>query len=819
MALSMQSAGGGAMSMSTAAMAHQPIAARIQAPKAPPGAGAAPRGGVVLGGVDGVDKRLARLARSTKHLPLVSVDLAGCGAVAYHPPDVVADRSVVSLDKPMGSDLILAFGEDKPYKALRKYLTKGSDLKSVFDNHPIVHSTATINNNVNSNATTVVVPRPLSLLGARRTQELHPSLLTYFHHTTETNANAIDINNNASEVTLHNQALDGSSPKGDTYDRVCFHLPLHPEKKQLSLLPDEAVELLVQKAKFLSFTDMRNKTNNRSKTNLHNKKAPHEPTATVDLEEETFTGAPVAISVPGYASSDAALESWMEILSKEDAECASALLFPRSASVVAASLLSPNFLKITMEEVQRLVKDAQRKHLDVECGAHLDPLILTVGATVEGYEITFLQLSSPQLGTTNSAQDYPFGEYRYHHARCARFPSNVTDDKTRLALIAKELTLIYSDLAVTLPERKPCAILLYTSYDTNTSSNNLESMILQTLQRQAQPTPPIIQCPENSSAVGTVLLGAAACGRVGQSPIAITSVSTTAVGLRISYFGENEKGHTNSKLDSEVNVIFDFDICFPARPYALDFSATECAAARDSITSSGKVDDSLDLKKFEGKKGIPKREEAALNFNIQIVQRTDRTSEWVAVDDIIYPLRSTIEKDDEETKIACESARLEVRMRGEGILVSSLASDGVSVVQADKSARFSLLQYYGGWIFFILFFGGFLLKSYLEDFIFQRDTKRVLAYYKRAVPNSMHDGDENGARYLVYKYRHKKDKLWLRLQKKYGYPIPEDWTLFVKEVLEETTDNPISEGAPKEDASDLDMDETKPDSTESEEEL
>ena len=664
MALSMQSAGGGAMSMSTAAMAHQPIAARIQAPKAPPGAGAAPRGGVMVGGVDGsIDKRLTRLARSTKHLPLVSVDLAGCGAVAYHPPDLVADRSVVSLEKPMGSDLILAFGEDKPYKALRKYLTKGSELKSVFENQPIAHS------NSNSITSTVVVPRP-------RTQELHPSLLSYFHHTTETNANAIDINNNSSEVTLHNQALDGSPPKFDSYDRVCFHLPLHSEKKQLAILPDEAVELLVQKAKFLSFTDMINKTNNKSKTNLHKKKAPQEATATADLEEDTFTGAPVAISVPGYASSDAALESWMEILSKEDSECASALLFPRSASVVAASLLSPNFLKIAMEELQFLVKDAQRKHLDVECGAHLDPLILTVGATVEGYEITFLQLSSPRLGTTNSAQDYPFGEYRYHHARCARFPANVTDDKTRVALIAKELAHIFSDLAITLPGRKPCAILLYASYDANTSSNNLESMILQTLQRQVQPTPPIIQCPENSSAVGTVLLGAAACGRVEQSPIAITSVSTTAVGLRISYFGENEKGRTNSKLDSEVKVIFDFDRRLPAGPYALDFSATECAAARDSITSSGKVDDSLDLKKFEGKKGILKREEAALNFNIQIVQRTDRTSEWVAVDDVIYPLRSTIEKDDEETKIACESARLEVRMRGEGILVSSLASDG-----------------------------------------------------------------------------------------------------------------------------------------------
>mmetsp|Transcript_2747 Transcript_2747/g.4161 ORF Transcript_2747/g.4161 Transcript_2747/m.4161 type:complete len:81 (+) Transcript_2747:409-651(+) len=75
---------------------------------------------------------------------------------------------------------------------------------------------------------------------------------------------------------------------------------------------------------------------------------------------------------------------------------------------------------------------------------------------------------------------------------------------------------------------------------------------------------------------------------------------------------------------------------------------------------------------FEGKKGIPKREEAAFNLNIQIVQRTDRASEWVAVDDVIYPLRYTIEKDDEETKMKCESARLEVRMRGKKIHVSSL---------------------------------------------------------------------------------------------------------------------------------------------------
>ena len=75
----------------------------------------------------------------------------------------------------------------------------------------------------------------------------------------------------------------------------------------------------------------------------------------------------------------------------------------------------------------------------------------------------------------------------------------------------------------------------------------------------------------------------------------------------------------------------------------------------------------------------------------------------------------------------------------------------------------------------ILFVGGFLVKSYVEERIFQRDTERVLAYYKRAAPNSLHDGNEHGARYLVWKYKGKKDKLWKRLETKYGIPVKHAW--------------------------------------------
>ena len=51
----------------------------------------------------------------------------------------------------------------------------------------------------------------------------------------------------------------------------------------------------------------------------------------------------------------------------------------------------------------------------------------------------------------------------------------------------------------------------------------------------------------------------------------------------------------------------------------------------------------------------------------------------------------------------------------------------------------------------------------------------MLAYYKHAAANSFHDGDERQARYLVWKYKGKKDALWRRLEAKYGVPVKHAW--------------------------------------------
>ena len=63
------------------------------------------------------------------------------------------------------------------------------------------------------------------------------------------------------------------------------------------------------------------------------------------------------------------------------------------------------------------------------------------------------------------------------------------------------------------------------------------------------------------------------------------------------------------------------------------------------------------------------------------------------------------------------------------------------------------------------------MKSWWEDRVFERDTRRLLAYYKHVLPGSMLDGDVQNARYVVYKYRNKKNKLWRGLEKKYDVPV------------------------------------------------
>lgn len=96
------------------------------------------------------------------------------------------------------------------------------------------------------------------------------------------------------------------------------------------------------------------------------------------------------------------------------------------------------------------------------------------------------------------------------------------------------------------------------------------------------------------------------------------------------------------------------------------------------------------------------------------------------------------------------------------------------------------------------------MKSYWEEHVFERDTRRLLAYYKHVIPGSMSDGDLHNARYLVWKYKGKKEKLWKSLEKKYGAPV-------LQENEWPEPDENGDDGGSEDDHEDLDAEEVKED--------
>lgn len=142
-----------------------------------------------------------------------------------------------------------------------------------------------------------------------------------------------------------------------------------------------------------------------------------------------------------------------------------------------------------------------------------------------------------------------------------------------------------------------------------------------------------------------------------------------------------------------------------------------------------------------------------------------------------------------------------------------------SVVQATKTARNSKMRYCLGILAAILFFGGFLVKSFVEERIFERDTRRLLTYYKHAIPGSLADGDIHNARYLVWKYRGKKEKLWKALEIKYGIPVlhahewedEKDASAEDTDDDEENLDDPPQDDETKQDGGSAEGDDDAPD--------
>lgn len=892
-------AGGGGLSV--AAMAHGgPNAAAIGTTppqsfhQGIPGSGsaytAAPGTSYAALGADLLDKNQSLLnskhVRNVATLPIVAMDLYGdnaCQNVAYFPPmtdeetknaennDEMAAMMRAMAKKKRGvlaksllggaanNGVPLRTNDGDAYKSVKRYLNKGEGVGSVLK-YALIDNTE----DLKENDDVVLIPRPHLIMGARRTSELNvaaksmlASLLPDSSSSNNNNNNAvvIDQDDATKSISLTTIALDGNSssslsqPKGDDFDRVAYQMKLHSKKKVMTILPEEALALLIAKYKMSVMEELLNNTDHANKKNTTTSEDEED-------EEKEYLDYPPAFAIPGWATMDSTLEALMDAAGGKSSSCGPCLHQRSVAACVGALLPLPNrtsngfsgtpdninapskLSQLLMETIQ--TKDAEAKKeaakaaalnrnnpnsTDGEDMVPFIPLILLVGATQEGMEITAMQISKPQ--GLDMELHCPFGNIAAVSSVCYAHDGSLSDDPS--SILESTLDEIRDQIGVHLPEsEEPTAIVTYGSIGTQVKLVSKLKTVLTTYGVDGQGDDdwdgwdadiPILSTKEDCVSMGLAVLAASVHGRVklvvsekskdgkyrpkAKLAVSVQDAATCAIAVSFNYFS----GKTD--MWTEPKVIFDFDRRVPAGPYQIDFTAAECAAhvRHGKKTTKNCIEDESVLmdeaKKLEGSRGIPEREEAALHHRFRVFQRTSRKEGWIQVGDDMKPLTMQHSQKDEgesgeDNLVAIESAVLEISLNTVGLISTKLITNGETIVQATKSKRNSKLARWGFIIGSILFVGGFLVKSYVEERIFQRDTERVLAYYKRAARNSLHDGNEHGARYLVWKYKGKKEKLWKRLETKYGIPVKHAWEW----------DDDEEDGAKKdeeEDAEDLDI--------------
>jgi len=868
------SGGGGALSMS--AMAHggpsglaTHQAHSQHAHSSIPGATtAAPGTSYAALGADLLDKNQSFLnskgVRAVSSLPIVAVDLYGDDDdeednnldVAYFPPLEKEDdansgeedemaammKQMVKMKKgclarnvttaAAGGNIILKRDDSTAYKAVKRFLNKGEGHDDVLTD-ALVTTTAKDGNN-----DTIVIPRPHLIMGTRQPSDFNAAAKSIYGKYTPKSAAAAQSTNkttpqliaeedgatNTTPLSIKTIAMDGSTtPNGDDFDRVAISIKLNSKKKAMTILPEEAVGLLIARVK-------------KSVREQFVKDFPDSEVANDDGggddEEgggESYMDFPPAFAIPGWATLDSTVEALIDAAGSSSsssggcgpslhqrsiAACVGALVPPVGTAANGAAAPAGSKLQQLLSETMQSKDAAATKEEAKEAAlARRDPgqvdsfvpLVLLAGVTKEGIEMTAVQITKPQ--GPDKELHCPFGNINVISSVCYAYGG---DDP--LSMVPKALDELREQIGIVVPEsEEPTAIVTYGSV---TSQKKLAKAVKSVLTKYGEEGKnsddwdgwdediAIVSTDKGCVSMGLAVLAASVHGRVklvvsvkgtdgklrpkAKLGVAVQDVATCAVAVSFNYFGGADNKWTEPK------VIFDFDRRVPAGPYQIDFTAAECAA---HLANGGKgIEDEVELiekaKNLEGSRGIPDREAAALKCRFRLYQKTSRgddDSEWIRVGNDMKPLSMEHSQKDEgetgdENMVAIESAVLEISLSSVGIIATKLITNGETIVQATKSARNSKLLRWGTIIGSVLFIGGFLVKSYVEERIFDRDTQRVLAYYKHAAANSFHDGDERQARYLVWKYKGKKDALWRRLEAKYGVPVRHAWEWDDEEV-------------------------------------
>jgi len=648
--------GGGAGAGAGAAMAmanHANAMGMPNAHQAPPQGSHIPGGSTALPpnaaalGADLVAKDQHALsqkqARNVAHLPLVAVDLYGSEPhVAMFPPKQSTNNGDGPTPPPqlvgkMKPDVYFKGNDEQAHKTLRKYLTKSKPYTA------LVQDALTVSDNKDA----VCMERPQNWLGLRRASDAAKYLQKAFGTGDDSHAIAEEQSLEVG-VTIDNSTLDGSEPLGDDFDRVVFKTRVHPKKKALAVLPEEGVEILVHQAQYHVSKKIK-----------------------ADKDDEEIMDYPCAISVPAWQCNDAAIESLM------DAMGGSGVVFQRSICAAVGALRpgpqdKPNALLTAINDVRTTrMKEFQITKAKDPGAVMVDEVTLFFfGMAHDGVECTALQVGTLQPEKT----DCLFGEIKVL--------SNVSyQAEDPAAVLEKCMTELRDNLnAASMADVElPPAIAVYgTKPQQSTIKEKFEALVKSGKLNEWKDIP-VVTTTTDCVAMGTAVLGGVSHGRLrsiqqlsGKKPkailaIRVANVAPVAVGVRINYHGDSKKGWL------PVKTIFDFDRRVPAGPYTIDFRASECAVHRELGSDLSDEEFLKAAKANEGSKKIPKREEAARNLRVQILQKWSRDGDWKKVGDVKKAL-VVLNKDEEE--IPVEHVALELSLAPSGIITAGLQGEG-----------------------------------------------------------------------------------------------------------------------------------------------
>ena len=368
------------------------------------------------------------------------------------------------------------------------------------------------------------------------------------------------------------------------------------------------------------------------------------------------------MAIPGWACHDAALDAWIDATS-----CGA--FFQRSTAALAGALLpgTKDQTNKLMERLNDVTKAKYKQHEKENDGTSFDykPLVVMMGVAADGVECTAIQVSEIQ----SSYASCLYGNYKV----LANIAIPHADPMSQVGKCVRDL---YDKLEEVAPEIEgPVAFVCYGSKTDQAAAQTGLEEARKTLETWEKV--PILTTKTECVSMGTAVLGGVSHGRVAtltqgatkkpkaQLAIRVQNVATTAVGIRMSY---------RPGTWTPVKTIFDFDRRVPAGPYPVELSAAECAALRAATGTLSDEEFIKATKEYEGSKGIPKREEAALDFKLQVVQKHSRDGEWINVGDVSRPLTKS-DSDDDEKAIACESATLELSLGPTGMITSALLGD------------------------------------------------------------------------------------------------------------------------------------------------